>query len=68
MQEEPSKLKAWTAEVDRLMRRHWCIDTADAGLSADELERYSCGDQTPTQFVEWFAEKLDLIQFETSWD
>ena len=30
---------AWIAAVDRLMKRHWCIDTADAGLSDDDLSR-----------------------------
>ena len=55
---------AWVAEVDRLMRRDWCIDTSDAGLSDDELTRYWQGGEEPSAFVVWFAEKHDLIRYE----
>ena len=55
---------AWINAVDRLMKRHWCIDTADAGLSDDDLSRYWENGDTPAEFVAWFAEKYDLIRFE----
>jgi len=55
---------AWVAEVDRLMRRDWCIDTSDAGLSDDELTRYWQDAEEPAAFVAWFAEKHDLIRLE----
>ena len=55
---------AWIAEVDRLMLRDWCIDTSDAGLSDDELNRYWQDGDEPTAFVAWFAEKHDLVRFE----
>jgi hypothetical protein len=55
---------AWVAEVDRLMRRDWCIDTSDAGLGDDELTRYWQDGEEPAAFVAWFAEKHDLIRFE----
>lgn len=54
---------AWVAEVDRLMKQDWCIDTADAGLSNEELDRYWCDGDRPAEFVAWFAEKYDLIRF-----
>ena len=31
---------AWLAEVDRVMKRDWCIDADDAGFSEEEIERY----------------------------
>lgn len=54
----------WLQTVNRLMKRDWCIDTADAGLSEDELVRHWQGGDQPTEFVAWFAEKYDLIRFE----
>ena len=55
---------AWIRRVDVVMMRDWCIDTADAGLSAADLERYWRDGETPEAFVAWFAEKYDLIRFE----
>ncbi|WP_426043048.1 hypothetical protein [Brevundimonas sp. TWP2-3-4b1] len=55
---------AWVAEVDRVMKRDWCIDTADVGLSEEEVERYWRDDNPPDLFVAWFAEKYDLVRFE----
>ncbi|CAN5192841.1 hypothetical protein BH10PSE2_BH10PSE2_21250 [soil metagenome] len=56
--------KSWIVEVDRLMKRDWCIDTADAGLSNDDLACYWQNGDTPAEFVVWFAEKYDLIRYE----
>lgn len=55
---------AWLAEVDRVMNRDWCIDTAEAGLSEEDVERYWRSGDEPAAFVAWFAEKYDLIRFE----
>ena len=54
----------WVQTVDRLMKRDWCIDTADAGLDDAELTRYWRDGEEPSAFVAWFAEKHDLIRFE----
>lgn len=62
----PSECAAWLAEVDRLMKRDWCIDTADAGLSREDVQRYWREGDPPEVFVSWFAEKYDLIQFKPS--
>lgn len=58
------KLKAWAAQVDRRMRRDWCIGLKDAGLSDEEIERFWRDGEEPAVFVAWFAEKYDLIRFE----
>lgn len=58
-----SKIR-WIQTVDRLMKRDWCIDTADAGLDEAELSRYWREGEEPAAFVAWFAEKYDLIRYE----
>lgn len=60
----PPKLKAWAAQVDRLMQRDWRLSIADAGLSDEDLIRYWRHGDEPPEFVAWFAEKYGLIQFE----
>ncbi|MBG7613813.1 hypothetical protein IWC96_00775 [Brevundimonas sp. BAL450] len=56
----------WTAAVDQLMRREWCIGIEDAGIDEQQLTDYWRDGQTPAAFLEWFAEKYDLIRFERS--
>lgn len=55
---------SWIAEVDRKLRREWRISAADAGLSKEDLKRHWTNGLSPIDFVEWFAEKYDLIRFE----
>lgn len=59
--ELPQECVAWLAEVDRLMKRDWFIDSHDAGFSDGELLRYWRYGESPSDFVEWFAAKYDLI-------
>lgn len=54
----------WTATVDQLMRRDWCIGIGDADIDEQQLADHWRGGQTPAAFVDWFAEKYDLIRFE----
>lgn len=56
----------WTAAVDQLMRRDWQIGVDDAGIDEKQLADHWRDGQTPVAFVEWFAEKYDLIRFERS--
>lgn len=56
----------WTAAVDQLMRRDWHISIGDAGIDEQQLADHWRDGQTPAAFVEWFAEKYDLIRFEPS--
>ncbi len=58
------ELAEWVALVDAAMKRDWCINTADAGLSDGELHRLWSDGEEPEAFVAWFAEKHDLIRFE----
>ena len=56
----------WTAAVDELMRHDWCIGIDDAGIDEQQLADHWRDGGTPAAFVEWFAEKYDLIRFERS--
>jgi len=55
----------WTAAVDQLMRRDWRISIDDAGIDEQQLADHWGQRETPAAFVEWFAEKYDLIRFES---
>lgn len=65
--EVPDDCAKWLAEVDRIMKRDWYIDTDDAGLDDEQVVRYWKYGDTPTEFVEWFAEKYDLYDFRRHW-
>lgn len=54
----------WVRQVEAAMKRDWCIETADAGLSAEELTKLWRDGEQPEAFVARFAEKYDLIRFE----
>lgn len=60
----PAECAAWLADVDRVMKRDWCIDTDDAGWSREDQLRYWRYGETAEDFVSWFAEKYGLIRFE----
>lgn len=47
------------------MKRDWCIDSTDAGWSREDTLRYWRNGDSEEEFVEWFAEKYELIRFET---
>jgi len=60
----PPDCLAWVKAVDRIMKRDWCIDLSDAGADGQDVVRYWRAADRPEAFVEWFAEKHDLIRFE----
>lgn len=62
--ELPAECVAWLAEVDRIMTRDWYLDSSGAGWSREQVLRYWSYSDTPEAFVDWFAEKYDLIRFE----
>jgi hypothetical protein len=60
----PAECTAWLADVDRVMKRDWCIDSSDAGWSPEDTLRYWRYGDGPEDFVVWFAEKYGLISKE----
>lgn len=63
----PPDCLVWLREVDRIMKRDYCIDTSDAGADREQVIRYWESGHTAAGFVDWFAEKYDLITRE-QWD
>ena len=59
----PKACATWLAEVDRLMKRDWYIDTVDAGLHDEQVMAYWKFGETPEEFVAWFADDADLYDF-----
>jgi hypothetical protein len=59
----PAECAAWLVEVDRVMKRDWCIDTDDAGWSREDQLRYWQYGERADEFVRWFAEKYGLIRY-----
>ena len=55
-----SAITAWRHRIDTLMKRDYAIDTDDAGLGGDDIERFFADGDTPEAFVRWFTEKCDL--------
>lgn len=63
----PPECTAWLAKVDCIMKRDWCIDSADAGWSREEILRYRRYGESPETFVGWFAEKYGLMRFQRTY-
>ena len=63
----PDECAGWLAEVDRLMKRDWYINTVDAGLDDEQVVAYWKFGETPEEFVAWFAEDADLYDFRNPW-
>lgn len=49
------------------MKRDWYLDSNGAGWSREDVLRYWGYGETPEDFVDWFAEKYDLIDFRSGW-
>lgn len=60
----PPACLEWAKAVDRIMWRDWYLTSSGAGWDQDQLLRYWGYGDTPEAFVEWFAEKYDLIRFD----
>lgn len=63
----PKACSKWLAEVDHIMKRDWYIDTVDAGLDDAQVVAYWKFDETPEEFVAWFAKDADLYDFRNPW-
>jgi hypothetical protein len=51
----------WSKRVDDLLRLEYSITLNDAGLDHGELERHYDPERAPGDFVQWFANKFDLV-------
>lgn len=64
--EATKKIKSyedWAKAVDDLFKKNWFLDDR-AGWDDDRSKRAWESGETPEEFVEWYADKYDLIQFE----
>ncbi|EKS33993.1 hypothetical protein [Afipia clevelandensis] len=55
-----ASFKAWRNVVDRYLHDTYCITIADAGIDEERLTRYWKANDSPREFVEWFAAKYAL--------
>lgn len=51
----------WKKTADSVMLRTYGIDTNDAGIDDERLKDHWATGELPERFVEWFAQKYDLI-------
>jgi len=51
----------WKATADSIMKKAYGIDTNDAGIDDERLRDHWGTGEAPEKFVEWFAEKYDLL-------
>lgn len=58
-QKPESFMDYWNA-VDAALMKHFCIDTADAGIEPDMLAAAQEENQTPEEFALWFGGKYGL--------
>lgn len=56
--------EVWILAVNQLLIRDWSLDLAEAGFDDNEIDKYWKDGLEPTAFVDWFAEKYDLIRFD----
>ena len=60
----PPKCVVWVNEVDQIMWRDWCLTSWIAGWDRDQLLRYWGYGESAEEFVDWYAVKYALIQFD----
>lgn len=61
--ELPPAFIEWRAEVDRVMKRDWYIDTDQAGTEIERLLTHWKDGVEPERYVSWFADKYGLFDF-----
>lgn len=53
--------KIWSAQIDTLFRKQYCLTVTDIGFSDDMLiGHWKDGDEAQI-FVDWFANKFNLV-------
>lgn len=53
----------WLIQVNQIMLQRYCIDSCDAGWDEAEIQRFRAYALSPEEFVEWYGEKYDLLNF-----
>jgi hypothetical protein len=53
----------WLAEVYKIMKGEYFLDSEGAGWDQEQIERYFVFGDTPAEFIAWYAEKYDLYEF-----
>jgi len=53
--------REWRDAVDQRLHQAYCITIEDAGMDDEYLTHHWRSSKAPSDFVEWFAEKHDLI-------
>lgn len=64
MSVDREKFRDWVNAANQCLLRDYLIDFEDAGLGLDALERHFAYSEEPHEFVEYIAEKYDLIWFD----
>jgi hypothetical protein len=61
MRDDGTDFAKWKNGVNSAMLRVYGIDTDDAGIDIERLVDHWSTGEAPEHFVEWFAQKYDLI-------
>jgi hypothetical protein len=52
--------------VDKLLQEHYFININDAGIEDTSLFNSFKNNETPEDYVNWFAEKYDLTRYSSN--
>ncbi len=61
------KFEQWMRAVTTELQSRYCLSEADLGWDESLKARYFGYDLSPSDFIEWFAEKYGLSALETSY-
>lgn len=62
---EEMTLNEYCTIVDGLLHKHYGITLVDAGLTSRDLENPYLNNETPTEWMEWYADKYDLFELKS---
>lgn len=64
-EEEPVVSHNWVLAFDAELKRLFAIDHVDAGLSDEDMSRYT--DMPPREAAAYFGDKYDLLRADIDW-
>jgi len=59
-------IKRWLFNVSRIMFQRYYIDSTDAGWDDIDVARFYETGLSPSEFIEWYAEKYSLLDLDGS--